>query len=179
MARLCCSVYLSRRPSLTQSLNHHHTTTPIAIAGGLLAFSHIPVNDIESLKMVFQSAKFTGNEIAGVLIEPILGEGGIHVVSKEFLEAARGLCDEAGSMLIFDEVQSGMGRTGKMWACEWSGVTPDLMAIGGYASDAQQCDDRRWFVMFNGVAPCQRCLLTLAAASSTITPSQARPSAEE
>ena len=98
--------------------------------GGAVPFSHIPVNNCQALQQIFDSAKFTGNEIAGVLIEPILGEGGIHVCSTEFLQLARKLCTEHNSMLIFDEVQSGMGRTGRMWACEHANVTPDLMAIG-------------------------------------------------
>jgi putrescine aminotransferase len=99
-------------------------------ANALLPFTHIPVNDVEALRRAFESARFTGNDIAGVLLEPVLGEGGIHVLSDAFLRAARALCDEHGAALIFDEVQSGMGRTGKMWACEWAGVAPDLMAIG-------------------------------------------------
>ncbi len=98
--------------------------------GGLLPFSHVKVNDVDALRAVFASAKFTGSEIAGVLVEPVLGEGGIYVLSDAFLRAAREECDKSGALLIFDEVQSGMGRTGRMWACEWSGVSPDLMAVG-------------------------------------------------
>jgi len=92
--------------------------------------THVPFNDIASLRQVFASSKFTGNEIAGLILEPIQGEGGIHVGTAEYMRAAREICDEYGAMLIFDEVQSGMGRTGKWWACQHWGVCPDLMAIG-------------------------------------------------
>jgi putrescine aminotransferase len=68
--------------------------------------------------------------VAAVVIEPIQGEGGINVAPPGFLAGARELCDKYGAMLILDEIQSGMGRTGKMWACEWDGVVPDLLATG-------------------------------------------------
>lgn len=96
----------------------------------LLSFSHVPPNDVAALRGIFASAKFTGKPIAGLILEPVLGEGGIHVLSDEFMRAARELCDESGACLIFDEVQCGLGRTGKWWACEHSGVAPDIMAIG-------------------------------------------------
>jgi acetylornithine/N-succinyldiaminopimelate aminotransferase len=70
-----------------------------------------------------------GPETAGILIEPIQGEGGVRVVAPEILRALRELCDAHGLLLLFDEVQSGMGRTGKLFAHEWSGITPDIMAI--------------------------------------------------
>jgi acetylornithine/N-succinyldiaminopimelate aminotransferase len=63
------------------------------------------------------------------MIEPVQGEGGINVAPAEFLRGLRELCDRQGLLLILDEVQSGMGRTGKLFAHEWAGVTPDLMAI--------------------------------------------------
>ena len=66
---------------------------------------------------------------AAVLIEPIQGEGGIHPVSAQMLAAARDACEEHGALLIFDEVQCGMGRTGDMWAWEQSGVEPDVMTV--------------------------------------------------
>ncbi len=73
-------------------------------------------------------AAVTG-ETAAVLIEPVQGEGGIRVMEPAFLRGLRGLCDEAGLLLIFDEVQCGMGRTGRLFAHEWAGVTPDIMAV--------------------------------------------------
>src|SRR6202042_364321 len=63
------------------------------------------------------------------LIEPLMGEGGVRVVEPSFLRALRALCDQHGLMLIFDEVQSGMGRTGELFAYQRSGVTPDIMAL--------------------------------------------------
>ena len=72
---------------------------------------------------------------AAVLIEPIPGEGGVHPIANEVLEAARRACDRHGSALIFDEVQTGMGRTGTLWAYEQTGVVPDALttakALGG------------------------------------------------
>lgn len=68
-------------------------------------------------------------ETAAVLIEPVQGEGGVRTVPPETMRLLRRLCDENGLLLIFDEVQTGIGRTGKFFACEWSGVVPDIMAI--------------------------------------------------
>src|SRR5690606_24698162 len=70
-----------------------------------------------------------GPETAGILIEPVQGEGGIRVIPVEFLRQLRELCDRHGLLLVFDEVQCGMGRTGKVFAHEWAGITPDVMAI--------------------------------------------------
>ena len=64
-----------------------------------------------------------------VIIEPIQGEGGIRVVPDQCLKGLRDLCDETGTLLIFDEVQCGMGRTGKLFAHEWAGITPDIMMV--------------------------------------------------
>ena len=66
---------------------------------------------------------------AAVLIEPIQGEGGIHPISAQTLAAARDACDEHGALLIFDEIQCGMGRTGDMWGWQESGVAPDVMTV--------------------------------------------------
>ena len=96
----------------------------------LLGWTHVPFGDIDALAMVLKCGDFTGDRVAAVVIEPIQGEGGINVAPPGYLPKARELCDEYGAMLIFDEVQSGMGRTGKMFACEHDGVTPDLMALG-------------------------------------------------
>jgi acetylornithine/N-succinyldiaminopimelate aminotransferase len=75
------------------------------------------------------------DETAAVLLEPIQGETGIHVLDDELLQAARAACDRAGAALIFDEIQTGMGRTGTLWAYEQTGVTPDALtsakALGG------------------------------------------------
>ena len=70
-----------------------------------------------------------GDDVCAVLLEPVQGEGGLRVASDEFLRAARELCDRHGALLIFDEIQSGMGRTGALWAHEPSGVRPDMMTV--------------------------------------------------
>ncbi len=69
------------------------------------------------------------NETAAVIVEPVQGEGGVYLASADFLRGLRALCDERGALLIFDEIQCGLGRTGRLWAHEWSGVTPDLMTL--------------------------------------------------
>ena len=86
-------------------------------------FDQVPFGDIDAVKAAITEAT------AGMLIEPIQGEGGIRPVPNEFLRALRSLCDEHGLLLLFDEVQCGIGRTGKLFAHEWAGVTPDIMAI--------------------------------------------------
>lgn len=80
-------------------------------------------NNLDSAKSAI------GARTAGVIIEPIQGEGGINIATPEFLQGVRDLCNQYGAVLIFDEVQCGMGRTGKLWAHEWSGVTPDIMTL--------------------------------------------------
>jgi acetylornithine/N-succinyldiaminopimelate aminotransferase len=76
-----------------------------------------------------------GEGTAAVLLEPIQGETGIHLVPEDLLRAARGACDRTGAALIFDEIQTGMGRTGTLWAYEQTGVVPDALtcakALGG------------------------------------------------
>ncbi|MEQ1887801.1 MAG: aspartate aminotransferase family protein [Alphaproteobacteria bacterium] len=86
-------------------------------------FDHVPFGDLAAIRAAI------GPQTAGVLLEPIRGEGGIRVLPSGFLAALRTLCDEQGVLLVLDEVQSGMGRTGKLFAHEWAGVTPDIMAI--------------------------------------------------
>lgn len=70
-----------------------------------------------------------GPKTAAVILEPIQAEGGIHVASDDYLRAARRICDEAGALLLFDEVQTGVGRTGRFLAREWSGVVPDACSL--------------------------------------------------
>lgn len=86
-------------------------------------FDQVPFCDLA------QARQAIGPDTAGILIEPIQGEGGVRVVAPETLRALRELCDAHGLLLMFDEVQCGMGRTGKLFAHEWSGITPDIMAI--------------------------------------------------
>lgn len=86
-------------------------------------FTQVPLNDLDALKEAMHE------NVAALMIEPIQGEGGIRPVSKEFLSSLRALCDEYDALLIYDEVQCGMGRTGKLFAYEWPGVAPDIMAL--------------------------------------------------
>jgi acetylornithine/N-succinyldiaminopimelate aminotransferase len=86
-------------------------------------FDQVPFGDVAAVE------KAIGPETAGILIEPVQGEGGIRPVAPEFLRALRRICDDRGLLLVLDEVQSGIGRTGKLFAHEWSGITPDIMAI--------------------------------------------------
>ena len=96
----------------------------------LLNWSHVPFGDIDALATLVKACDFSGNKVAAIMLEPIQGEGGINVAPPGYLKAARELCDEYGACLVFDEVQSGMARSGRMFACEWDEVTPDLMALG-------------------------------------------------
>jgi len=86
-------------------------------------FDLIALGDLEAVQ------KAIGPHTAGIMIEPVQGEGGVRVVDLQFLKALRQLADRHGLLLILDEVQSGVGRTGKLFAHEWAGVTPDVMAI--------------------------------------------------
>ncbi|MEQ1863571.1 MAG: aspartate aminotransferase family protein [Micropepsaceae bacterium] len=86
-------------------------------------FDQVAFGDFAAVKRAI------GPETAGILIEPVQGEGGVRPVAPEHMRALRALCDEHGLLLVLDEVQCGMGRTGKLLAHEWSGVTPDIVAI--------------------------------------------------
>lgn len=86
-------------------------------------FVQVPLGDIEATKAAI------GPATAGILIEPVQGEGGIRVVDNSFLKQLRALCDEHGLLLVLDEIQCGMGRTGKLFAHEWAGISPDIMAV--------------------------------------------------
>lgn len=86
-------------------------------------FDQVPLNDLKALEAAVTPAT------AALLIEPIQGEGGLRVAEPEFLRALRRLCDERGMLLIFDEIQCGVGRTGKFFAYERVGVEPDIMAV--------------------------------------------------
>ena len=96
----------------------------------LKRWTHVPFGDVDALRMIVASSDFSGDRVAAVVIEPIQGEGGINVAPPGYLAAAREICDKYGALLVFDEVQCGMGRSGKMFCCEHDGVTPDLMALG-------------------------------------------------
>lgn len=87
-------------------------------------FAHVPLNNVAKLESAID------DQTAAVIIELVQGEGGVRVADREFVAAARDICDRTGSLLIIDEVQTGFGRTGKMFACEHFDVRPDLMSMG-------------------------------------------------
>ena len=86
-------------------------------------FDQVPFGDLDAVKRAI------GPATAAILIEPIMGEGGVRVVEPSFLRALRELCDQHGLLLVFDEVQTGMGRTGELFAYQRTGATPDIMAL--------------------------------------------------
>ncbi len=92
-------------------------------------FDVVPFGDIEAVKAAI------GPETGGIMVEPVQGEGGIRPLSDAQMQALRDICDENGLLLVLDEIQCGMGRTGKLFAHEWSGVKPDIVTaakgIGG------------------------------------------------
>ena len=89
----------------------------------LPGFLNLKWGDMEALKAAVT------DKTAAILIEPIQGEGGINVMPDDQLKALRKLCDETGVLLVFDEIQCGMGRSGRLFAHEWAGVTPDVMLV--------------------------------------------------
>ena len=108
----------------TAQPKHHEGLLPL-----LPGFIYVPFNDVEALEKAFS------DEVAAVMVEPIQGEGGINLGDPEYLQAIRRLCDENGALLIFDEVTTGVGRTGKWFAYQHYDVEPDIMtmakALGG------------------------------------------------
>ncbi len=112
---------------------HGRTLATIAAGGNpaylegfepnLSGFTHVPFGDIEAVRAAVTPR--TG----AILLEPVQGEGGVRVPYAGFLKDLRALCDEKGLLLVLDEVQCGVGRTGKLFAHEWEGVTPDIMAV--------------------------------------------------
>lgn len=110
--RTSMAVALSDNPNIQAPVNKTANVT------------FINLNDVEALK-----AELATGEYAAVIIEPIQGVGGIRVASDEFLKTAREQCDNTGTLLIMDEVQSGFGRSGKFFAHQWSGVQADIVSM--------------------------------------------------
>ncbi len=130
---------------------HGRSTGAIAAAGSekmvkgfgplMPGFVHLKWGDTDAIRAAVTAAT------CAVIIEPIQGEGGIRVVPDAELKLLRQLCDETGTLLIFDEVQCGMGRTGRLFAHEWAGVTPDIMMVakgigGGFPLGAVLATER-------------------------------------
>ena len=103
-------------------------------------FSHVPYNDLEAM------SKVVNEQTCAILVEPIQGEGGIIEPSPGYLAGLRELCDKHGALLIFDEVQTGVARTGHWFAHQFDGVTPDIMSLakglgGGVPIGAMLCTE--------------------------------------
>ena len=104
-------------------------------------FSFVPFNRVEKLRAAVDG------DTAAVIVEPVQGEGGVREASPDYLRAARQVCDEAGAALVFDEIQTGFCRTGRMFACDRHAVTPDLLCLakaiaGGVPMGAVLADER-------------------------------------
>lgn len=139
---------------------HGRSSAGIAAAGSekmtagfaplLPGFRHLPFDDLAALSAALQAP-----DVAGVLVEPLQGEGGIRPLSDAYLKGMRDLCDETGALMMLDEVQCGVGRTGRLFAHEWAGVTPDIMMIakgigGGFPLGAVLATERAASAMTAG-----------------------------
>jgi acetylornithine/N-succinyldiaminopimelate aminotransferase len=130
--------YVSGRPQMWRTVTfkgafHGRTLATIASAGNPKhlegfgepadGFDIVAFGDLDAVEAAI------GPHTGAIMVEPVQGEGGVNVASLPWLKALRELCDKRGLLLILDEVQSGMGRTGKLFAHEWAGITPDVMAV--------------------------------------------------
>lgn len=91
---------------------------------------HVEYGNAEDMRKAIRNLQAVGEKVAAVILEPIQGEAGVIIPPKGYLKEVREICDEYVVALIFDEIQTGMGRTGTMWRCEAEGVTPDIMTYG-------------------------------------------------
>lgn len=111
------------------------------------AFTHVPINDIETLKQTINE------ETAAIMLELVQGESGVHPIDKEYVQQVRKLCDENDILLIIDEVQTGMGRTGKLMAYEHFDIEPDIFtmakALGGGVPIGALCAKEKYAKYFN------------------------------
>lgn len=122
--------------SLTGQSKYHSGYAPL-----VPDIVHVPFNNLEVLQ-----AQLT-EHVCTILVEPIQGEGGVQPADPQYLKALRAICDERDILLIFDEVQSGIGRTGKLFAYEWSGVAPDIITLakglgGGFPIGAMMANEK-------------------------------------
>ena len=134
-----CALKLARaatgRPGVVSTVKAYHGHTGFALSANgkphyrsyceplMPGFTFVPFNDLDAME------KTVGEDTAAVIVEPVQGEAGIFPASAEYLFGLRELCHTRGTLLIFDEIQTGFGRTGKLFACEHSGVVPDLMTV--------------------------------------------------
>jgi acetylornithine/N-succinyldiaminopimelate aminotransferase len=130
---------------------HGRTLATLAAAGNekylkgyapyVEGFDHVPFGNLNELRQAI------GKETAAILVEPVQGEGGIRPASLDYLRGLRQTADEYGLLLVFDEVQCGMGRTGKLFAHEWAGIAPDILGVakglgGGFPMGACLATER-------------------------------------
>jgi len=113
------------------------------------AFDQVPFGNLNALRAAIT------DKTAAIIVEPVQGEGGIHVADPEYLRGLRKAADEFGILLLYDEVQTGVGRTGKLFAYEWSGAAPDVLALakglgGGFPIGACLASDKVTAVMAPG-----------------------------
>jgi predicted acetylornithine/succinylornithine family transaminase len=123
--------------SATAQEKFHHGFEPI-----LPGFHYAPFNDIKAAK-----AALAKHEYAAIILEPLQAEGGVNLATPEFITFLRNWCNKNKTLLIFDEIQCGMGRTGKLWCYEHYGITPDIMALakpigGGLPLGAVVCVEK-------------------------------------
>jgi acetylornithine aminotransferase len=120
---------------VTESSFHGRTLATLSASGSrkiqsgfeplVQGFHRVPYNDLEAVRQVGERSK----EIVAVLVEPITGEGGVSIPDAGYLKGLRQICDERGWLLMLDEIQTGMCRTGKWFACQHEGVVPDVMTL--------------------------------------------------
>ncbi len=134
-----CAIKLARgatgRSEVISTVKAYHGHTGFALSANGKAhyrqyceplmpdFSFVPFNDLKAMR------KRASEKTAAIIVEPVQGEAGIFPGSHEYLRGLRQICTELGAVLIFDEIQTGFGRTGKLFACEHSGVVPDIMTV--------------------------------------------------
>ena len=123
------------RPGIISTVKAYHGHTGFSLSANgkkhyrhyceplMPGFTFVPFNDLKAMRDVADETT------AAIIVEPVQGEAGIFPGDPEYLRGLRLLCDQRGILLIFDEIQTGFGRTGKLWACEHAGVTPDMMTV--------------------------------------------------
>ncbi len=134
-----CALKLARaatgRKQIVSTVKAYHGHTGFALSANgkehyrhcfeplMPEFTFVPFNDLEAM------AKVVSNQTAAIILEPVQGEAGIFPATEAYLRGLRDLCDKNGALLVFDEIQTGFGRTGRMFAAEHSGVVPDIMTV--------------------------------------------------
>ncbi|RJS61373.1 putrescine aminotransferase [Bacillus sp. PK3_68] len=93
-------------------------------------FHHVPFGDVDAMENMINQLEATGEKVAGIIVEPIQGEGGINIPSADYFPRLREICDEHNCVLIVDEIQTGMGRTGTLFGIDHWNVVPDIMTLG-------------------------------------------------